>query len=282
VDCIITLLALNWQGTIHAVSRHALLPLAHSSAPMPDDAETADFPPADVRSLGLDQLATLMEAHCARLTAEGQKPQFLVDRMRPHTQAIWQHWSLGEKQQFVRKYAARWNILRHRIAPSLHVQLAEANAAGRLVVSNGSIQYIRAVSDSLLSVELASHETGGALPPLQAALVINCTGPHTRFSHTNSLLLQKAIQRGLVQPDAMDMGVAVNADFSVVPLARDVGSASASAAASGQPAGDKILYAVGPLLRGTLWESVAVPELRGQTQFVAQTIISDLAAECCC
>jgi uncharacterized NAD(P)/FAD-binding protein YdhS len=33
------------------------------------------------------------------------------------------------------------------------------------------------------------------------------------------------------------------------------------------------LFAIGPLLRGTLWESVAVPELRGQALRVAQTLL---------
>ena len=31
--------------------------------------------------------------------------------------------------------------------------------------------------------------------------------------------------------------------------------------------------ALGPLLRGTLWETIAVPELRGQARVVAETIL---------
>jgi uncharacterized NAD(P)/FAD-binding protein YdhS len=36
------------------------------------------------------------------------------------------------------------------------------------------------------------------------------------------------------------------------------------------------LYAIGPLLRGTLWETTAVPELRAQTLRLAQTIVDQL------
>jgi len=34
-----------------------------------------------------------------------------------------------------------------------------------------------------------------------------------------------------------------------------------------------ILLALGPLLRGTLWETIAVPELRGQARRVAETLL---------
>jgi uncharacterized NAD(P)/FAD-binding protein YdhS len=34
-----------------------------------------------------------------------------------------------------------------------------------------------------------------------------------------------------------------------------------------------LLLALGPLLRGTLWETVAVPELRAQARRVAETLL---------
>ena len=36
-----------------------------------------------------------------------------------------------------------------------------------------------------------------------------------------------------------------------------------------------VLFAIGPLMRGTLWETTAVPELRGQAMRVAQVLIED-------
>jgi uncharacterized NAD(P)/FAD-binding protein YdhS len=56
----------------------------------------------------------------------------------------------------------------------------------------------------------------------------------------------------------MGMGVRVAEDHTVI--ARD-----------GQPSAT--LLALGPLLRGTLWETIAVPELRGQAWRVARTIL---------
>ena len=81
-------------------------------------------------------------------------------------------------------------------------------------------------------------------------MVINCTGPRTSFSKTEMPLYRNLLDKGLVRPDEMDMGI-------------DGGT------------GSKLLYAMGPLMRGTLWESLAAPELRGQALRVAETLARD-------
>ncbi len=37
-----------------------------------------------------------------------------------------------------------------------------------------------------------------------------------------------------------------------------------------------LLFAIGSILKGTLWETIAVPELRSQTFRVAETIVRQL------
>ncbi len=56
----------------------------------------------------------------------------------------------------------------------------------------------------------------------------------------------------------MDMGIAVSDDFR-----------AHGANGNSSPA----IYAIGPLLKGTLWETTAVPELRGQAMAIAQSIL---------
>jgi len=260
VDAIVTLLALDWKGRIHAVSRHGWLPQSHFRA-----ASHPDFPPAgtDVAALGLAGLAALLEAQCARLRDSGENPATLVDRLRPHTQRIWQAFSVAERETFIRRHAARWNVLRHRIAPSIHQLVTAALADGRLTIHAGSVRRLEG-DGSRVRVHLHPESEGAesAPPALEAALVINCTGPQTRFSRTRSRLLRNLLYRGSVQPDAMDMGIRIAPEFAVI-------------GGDGQPSAS--LYALGPLLRGTLWESVAVPELRGQALQVAQSLLKGTA-----
>lgn len=58
----------------------------------------------------------------------------------------------------------------------------------------------------------------------------------------------------------MDMGIDIGPNFAVTN-------------AEGERS--KLLFAMGPLMRGTLWESLAVPELHGQAKRVAEILASD-------
>jgi uncharacterized NAD(P)/FAD-binding protein YdhS len=252
VDAIVTLCRLNWQGAIHAISRHGLLPRSHFKGIAYDD-----FPPpdTDLAGLGLDAVKALLESHCARLTQLGANPGIVVDKMRPHTQRVWKSFTLEEKRTFAARDAARWNVIRHRIAPSIHRQVTEALETGRLQVHAATITRLEPAGDRIRAV---LKDADGGARQLEGALVINATGPHTRFSKTRSPLLQNLLAAGFVQPDEMDMGIRVTDSY-------------ATADAAGVPSAS--LYAIGPLLRGTLWESIAVPELRGQALSLAQTLL---------
>jgi uncharacterized NAD(P)/FAD-binding protein YdhS len=248
VDAIITLRALGWQGLMHAVSRNGWLPHAHFRG-----IEYPDFPPSgvDLAALGLTKLLALMERHCARLLELGANPAIVVDKLRPHTQQIWRNFTLEERREFAQRHAARWNVLRHRIAPEIYAQVATAQLTGQLRVHAGRIERV-AAEGKQVRVHLSGGET------LTGDLVINATGPQTRFSDTSSVLLRNLLRKGWVAADEMEMGLRVDTDHTVID--RD-----------GQRS--KILLALGPLLRGTLWETIAVPELRNQARRVAETVL---------
>jgi uncharacterized NAD(P)/FAD-binding protein YdhS len=248
VDAILTLRALGWQGMIHAVSRNGWLPHAHFRG-----IEWPDFPPpgVDLAALGLAELLALAERHCARLRDLGANPAIIVDKLRPHTQRIWRNLSLEDRKEFARRHAARWNVLRHRIAPEIHAQVATAQLTGQLQVHAAGIERVEADA-SKVKVHLSGGKT------LTGDLVINATGPQTRFSATKSVLLQNLLRSGLLAADDMEMGVRIDADHTVI--GRD-GVRS------------RVLLALGPILRGTLWETIAVPELRGQARRVAETLL---------
>ncbi len=248
VDALITLRALGWQGLVHAVSRNGWLPNSHFRG-----IEYPDFPPKgeDLAKLGLAKLAGLMEQHCTRLREMGANPAIVVDKLRPHTQRIWQSFTLEERREFVRRHAARWNVLRHRIAPEIHAQIAMAQLTGQLRVHAASVESLEAEGD-----RVRVHIGGGKT--LTGDVVINATGPQTKFSDTKSILLGNLLRRGLVAADDMEMGIRVKPDHVVI-------------GADGKRS--NFLLALGPLLRGTLWETIAVPELRDQARRVAETLL---------
>jgi uncharacterized NAD(P)/FAD-binding protein YdhS len=192
----------------------------------------------------------------------GENPAIVVDKMRPHTQRVWLSLSAEDKRAFVARHAARWNVLRHRIAQSIHQRVMEAIESGRLKLTSGGVARLsQDETGARIRVHLRAPTSSSARRTdsfIDAALVLNCTGPDTRFSVTPSLLLRRLLASGQAQPDLMDMGIRVAPDFAVVER-------------SG--ARSPFIYAIGPLLRGTLWETVAVPELRGQAMHVAQAVL---------
>jgi uncharacterized NAD(P)/FAD-binding protein YdhS len=248
VDSIMTLRALGWLGRIHAVSRNGWLPNAHFRG-----IDYPDFPPPDVdlAELGLKKLHVLMEEHCGRLREMGANPAIIVDKMRPHTQRVWQRFTLEEKKTFARRHAARWNILRHRIAPEIHAQLASSQLTGQLQVHAACIEQVEAAGDRV-RVSLSGNQS------LEGDLVLNATGPQTRLVDTKSILLQNLLRRGLIAPDEMEMGIRIQPDHTVI---------------DSEDRPSPRLMALGPLLRGTYWETIAVPELRVQARRVAETIL---------
>jgi uncharacterized NAD(P)/FAD-binding protein YdhS len=248
VDAIITLRAFGWLGNIHAVSRHGWFPHAHFRG-----IEYPDFPPADVdlTALGLDELLALIEEHCLILHQRNANPAIIVDKLRPHTQHIWSCFSREERLTFARQHAARWNVFRHRIAPDLHSQITSSQLTGQLRVHAGSIVKLVA-SEDRINVEL---EDGGSLT---GDLVINATGPSTKFTASKSVLLQNLLRRGAIAPDATDMGIHLDSDHTVFTSAGER---------------SPWLLALGPILRGTYWETIAVPELRMQARRVAETLL---------
>mgnify|MGYP006295832389 CR=1 FL=1 len=197
------------------------------------------------------KLSSLMEQHCARLRELGAHPAIIVDKMRPHTQRIWQQFTLEEKKTFARHHAARWNILRHRIAPEIHAQITSAQLTGQLQVHAANIDHVEAAGS-----RVRVHLRGGK--HLEGDLVLNATGPQTHFTATKSVLLQNLLRRGLITPDDMEMGIRIQPDHTIINREGRTSSR---------------FLALGPLLRGTFWETIAVPELRGQSRRVAETIL---------
>ncbi len=254
VDAFLTLHALGWQGKIFAVSRNGLLPLSHFKG-----VDYHGFPEGDPTHRTLDEVRAQMQTHCEALRRQGLNPAILVDKLRPYTQRIWQNFSRAEKALFLREFRTPWNVTRHRIPEAVHRTIGDAITAGRLEIVKGGIRKLAAWEGGLR----VGVEGGGVSRELHAGAVVNCTGPAEGYTGDGSALYQNLLRRGLVDPDPVNLGIEATSDFVVLD-------------AEGNRS--RHLLAVGPPLKGVLWESTAVPELRNQAFRVAEGIVADLKA----
>jgi len=227
------------------ISRHGLLPQAHdltTVAPLPAG-------PLDTPRAALTQL----RAHADKVGWRSA-----VDAIRPLTPAIWRGWSLVERRRFLRHARAWWDVHRHRMAPRVAQRISGLAKEGRLEVVAARLERLEPSGQGIR----AKFRRRGQRPfeTRSFAAAVNCTGLSSDFNDTP--LFRDLGGKGLLRPDPLNLGIDVDDRFRVL--------GTAGAATRG-------LFAVGPLTRGARWESVAVPDLRGQTEEVAATVLEHLA-----
>ncbi len=253
VDAFLTLAALDWRGKVYAVSRNGLLPLSHFKG---QDYPT--FPEGNPTGLSLDQLDAMLRTHCERLRQLGLNPAILVDKLRPYTQRLWQHFSVAEKQRFLREFRTRWNVTRHRVPEAVYRTVTAALESGRLEVVRGELTSLAPCDEGL---RIVARGTSGERE-LRVGAAVNCTGPAEGFASA-PVLYRNLLASGLVSGDEVGLGIQATGDFAALDSAG---------------ARSKWLMVLGPPLKGMLWETTAVPELRAQAFRVAEVIVTDMHA----
>ena len=252
VDVALALRHRGHEGRVVAVSRRGLLPREHprpideAEAPSAADAEEAPT----VRGLLAEVRA---RAYGAR--ARGGSGLAAVDALRSRSQALWQALSPADRTRFLRHVQPYWDVHRHRMPPDVAAAVRGMLEWGSLTLAAGRVQ---AVSEHAAGVHVHFQPRGArSAIVLEARHVVDCTGP-APVSRTPHPLLRSLVAAGLVRPDAFGLGLDATSDGRVVSPAH--------------PRGE--LYAIGPLLKGALWETTAIEELRTQAVTVAAMVLA--------
>jgi uncharacterized NAD(P)/FAD-binding protein YdhS len=186
----------------------------------------------------------------------GQSPYQIVDALRPHAQKIWQSITAEEKKQFVKRLRHIWESIRHRLPVKMHEFMANMYAQERLVTYKGSILSVNE-DGGLVNVTL---NCGAELRQLRVQRIINCTGPEGNLERSNDLL-KNMKENGLICADALNLGISAHPDNG--RIIRPDGKCRAN------------LFVIGNNLKGVLWESTAVPELRLQAKKLADHLVEE-------
>lgn len=250
-DVAVSLADAGFEGRILAVSRRGLLPRAH-----------AESPPAPVEQDLVRYLPLSQRLAAFRTRAADIGWRTAMDELRPHTATLWKALNKAEKARFLRHLRPWWDVHRHRIAPAIAARLDALRAAGRFEFAAGTVlgaeaRYGRA--------HVSLRPRGGdQVVRIEAARVINCTGPDGDLRRADDPLLASLLAAGAIRPDAQRLGMdtgrngeAIGADGVVTPG----------------------LFALGPLARGRLWEATAVPELRAQAAAMAALLSAEASVE---
>lgn len=254
VDTVLSLAERHHEGRIHALSRHGLLPHVHrpggGAGPPVSLAE-----PQRVRSI----LKALR--HEARSAREGSDWRGVMDAVRPQTVSLWRGLPLSERRRFLRHLRAFWDVHRHRMAPAVHDILQRLQGVGVLRVHAARVRGFRVTDEGWVMGRVRPRGTSREAT-FRVKHVINCTGPDASIGRGHPLL-RGLLESGLVQPDALALGLATDAEGALLDAE---GRAST------------VLFTLGPLRRGELWESTAIPEIRGQALALSRRLLEQLSA----
>jgi uncharacterized NAD(P)/FAD-binding protein YdhS len=251
-DVILKLACDGHRGTIHALSRRGLLPLAHKFGPPYRDFLHGQPLPDTVR-----EAFHLVKTEARKAIAAGQGWQSVIDALRPYTQAIWQRWSWTERSRFLRHVRPYWDAHRHRYGPQTNAQLDLLRESGQLRFYAGRLQ---SLTETATAAEAVFRYRGeDKFTTLTVAKVINCTGPRSDYSKYQHPLFINLLARGLIDHDPLALGLNANPDGELYRY-------------RGAPSG--WLLALGAPLKGVLWETTAVAEIRVQARALAAKILT--------
>lgn len=257
VDVVIGLTENNFNGKIICVSPKGFHILPHRVLePYPDFLEEIK-PPYE-----LGKLFRIFRKHIRLVKASNRSGEIVVDALRSRTQEVWQALSLPDRKKFMTHVRHLWGVARHRLPATVFERIQALIKTGKLEILAGRIISIE-TGEKMAGISIKNKKNSD-INTFTVQRIINCTGPESDPVRFKSKLFSQMLQDGLICCDEMQLGILAKPDGSII----DAGGNN-----------NKDIYVIGSLLRGTLWETTAVPELRVQAEHTAVQILADKISE---
>jgi len=250
LDLVIALKSKGFAGSIHVISRRGLLPQVHQQTkPWPQFWD--EHSPRSARGL-----LRLIRNQVLAASQAGVDWRAVIDALRPVTQNIWRSLPVQEQRRFLRHLRSYWEVHRHRIAPEQGKLLAHLIQQGQLQMYSGRVTHYREVGQL---AEVTIRNRLAIEQKLSVNRMINCTGSETDCRRIDDPLITNLFAQGLARPDALSLGLDVDENGAVFELTSTRSD---------------FLYALGPVRKGCLWETTAVPEIRVQAAQLAEHLLN--------
>ncbi|MEH2373196.1 FAD/NAD(P)-binding protein [Nostoc sp.] len=254
VDAVVSLHQQGFQGKIHTVSRHGLMPFTHKSTAAYPEFINLETAPKTARGL-----LHLVRQELRQALGHAQDWRAVIDAMRPIIPELWQALPLPEQKRFLRHVKAYWEVHRHRIAEGIAEVMDAAMESGQLNHYAGRIQSCQELENGV-NVSICERGTQKNIL-LQVKRIINCTGANCDYRKLQHPLVASIQEQRLIRPNILSMGI-------------DTAPNGALIDADGNTS--QMLYTLGTPRKGNLWETTAVPEIRVQAANLAQELLKSL------
>lgn len=249
-DAVASLVRTGHRGPVTAISRRRLL--ARPQGRFLDGFDAfADAPPPTT-ALGL---LRLVRRRVRDLEADvGWQP--VVDALRLRLLPIWTGLPPEEQRRVVRRLLPFWDVHRFRAAPQPYALMDAQRLAGLLAVERAGLVGLAAEDGRLVAT---LRRPGGTTERRAFDAVVLCTGPGNPLD--TDPLAGGLVAAGLVRPDAVGLGLAVDAESRL--RARHGGA-------------HETFRAFGPVTRGSFGEMTGEPDIVKHVARIAPGLMATL------
>ena len=252
VDTVFGLLEQDFKGDIYSISPNGFNILPHRANGLKYSRLVEELND----DLSLFELLKLVNKHIKIVRKNGISAEAVIDSLRPHTQKIWKSLSQKEKNIFMSRLRHLWGVARHRIPLHSHDKIQQLRIDGKLHINSGKIINFEE-KEGFIAVEYFDKKEGKT-KLLQVSRIINCTGPETNLMNIEKNFLKNCLLKGILTQDHLKLGITADTEtFQIIN-------------SEGKPHPN--LFTIGSNLKGELWESTAVNELRGQAEKLAEKL----------
>lgn len=241
------------RGKITAISTRGLMPTVHKLGytypPFSDELNS---------KVRITDILTSVRSHMENAEAIGSNWRAVIDSLRPATQSLWLRLPVAEKRYFMQHLSRYWDVARHRMPPEAAAILDEMRASGNLNTLKGRLKTI--THDDLKKFEIV-FTTNGTDHRVYADALVNCIGSHNNYAKLDSPFVKNLVARKHIRNDELSQGIKASPDGRVLDKNDQYSS---------------VVFTLGTALKGVLWESTAIPEIRGQARDLALRLLADV------
>jgi uncharacterized NAD(P)/FAD-binding protein YdhS len=237
------------EGKITAISTRGLLPAVHELGhTYPSFAD-------ELRPMTrITDMVKCVRSHIKRAEQDGSNWRGVIDSLRAATPELWQSLPLAEKRYFMQHLSRYWNVARHRMPREAADVLDAMETAGELEILKGRLHTI-GHTHGRFNIGFKNEQGDHSVT---ADILVNCIGSQTNFAKIDSTFVQNLIKRNHIRNDDLSQGIAAAPDGRVLDREGQFSN---------------VVYTLGTALKGTLWETTAIPEIRVQAKSLAQKLL---------
>ena len=254
IDTVLGLKENGFTGTIHTISPNGFSLIPHRHVETKYTLLQSEI--ENVKRL--KRLRKIVYRHIIKVRNFGLSPELVTDALRSSTVKIWRQFTREEKKTFLRELSYHWNVVRHRTPHHIYDYLLKLRDQKKFIPYTGKMKSFFADENDDIHI-IYGNKISGKTEHLVVERIINCTGPNSNLKQSDNILLRNLAIKGLIAADEFNLGInTADEDYSIV----DANNFN-----------HKNIFTLGSNLKGKLWESVAVPELRMQASQTAAFIL---------